>query len=230
MQEFDRAVELFHQEGDNPAEAMALCNLAYTFERLGRIDDGIRAAERGLELCSRGQLRHLEATTCLALGLLHGLSGNRDQEVAHHERSLSIYADIGYDRGRARALYNLGVAWRSAGREDEAVPALESAIELTDQLGLMNSAVDARTELASIYCAAGCPDLALDLCAEAISISVQAGGELAEARARHAMGNALNALRRSSDARREWYAAQLIYEQLGAPTADEVRQLVSDLR
>jgi tetratricopeptide (TPR) repeat protein len=162
--------------------------------------------------------------------MLHGLSGNRDQELAYHERSLSIYADIGYDRGRARALYNLGVAWRSVGREDEAVPALQSAIELTDQLGLMNSAADARTELAAIHCVAGRPEFALGLCAEAVSIAVQVGSEIAEARARHAMGNALKALQRSSEARREWYAAQLIYERLGAPTAEEVRQLVTDPR
>jgi tetratricopeptide (TPR) repeat protein/transcriptional regulator with XRE-family HTH domain len=227
LTEFEAAVELFRAEVDQSGEAMALCNLAHVFERLGRIEEGIRAGNRALAISADHGLKHLEATTCLALGLLHGLADERSQELRYHERSLSIYAEIGYDRGRARALYNFGVACRNAGRTEEATANLRESIKLTDRLDLVDTSSEARSELAAVYCATGRPDLALTLGTEALSIALMLGSEITEARARHCVGNALDALQRRNQARREWYAAQLIYERLGAPTADEIRLLLA---
>jgi tetratricopeptide (TPR) repeat protein len=226
LSEFSAAVELFRSQADQAGEAMALCNLAHVLERLGQIEEGIEVANRALAICTERDLKHLEATTCLALGMLYGLADRRSRELHYHERSLSIYADLRHDRGRARALYNVGIACRNAGRTEEAIANLCESIELTDRLDLLDTSSEARAELAAVYCASGRPDLALTLATEALSIALQVGSEITEAVARHSIGNALDALHRRNQARTEWYAAQLIYERLGAPVADEIRLLL----
>jgi tetratricopeptide (TPR) repeat protein len=217
------SVELFRSENDQVGEAMALCNLAYSLERAGHLKDGVRAAQRALDLCLDRGLRHLEATTCLVLGMLYDGLGDRPREIEHYRRSLSTYAEIGHDRGRARAHYNLAVAHRRAGRRDEAVENFHRAMELCDQLDLVDTASETRTELAEVYGETGQMARALALSQEAADLAAAIGSEFAEARARQAMGGVFAGLKRPAEARREWAAALAIYEQLGAPAADDVR-------
>lgn len=224
--EMRAAVELFSQERDEAGEAMSLCNLAYACKRGGWVDEGIRAAERALDLCASGGFRHLEATTCLALGLLHGEAGRRQTELEYHERSRAIYAEMKYDRGRARALFNIALAHEAAGRVGEAMEVYEDAFRLCDQLGLSMAAAEARTKLAGLLIGTGRLAQAVTAGREALEMSLRIGSEMAEAEARHVLGVALNALDRTDEARREWSTAQAIYERLGAPMAVDVRRLL----
>ena len=221
------AVDLFSQERDEPGEAMSLCNLAYAFKRGGWVEEGIRAAERALSLSASRGFRHIEATTCLALGLLHGQAGRRQRELDYHERSRAIYAEMNYDRGRAHALYNIALAHEAAGRIEEAMGVYEETFRLCDRLGLAVAGSEARTNLAGLLIEIGRPAEAVVTSRNALTSALTVGSEMAEAQARHTLGVALDATGQTAEARREWAAAQSIYERLGAPVAADVRRLLS---
>ena len=227
VSEMQAAVELFSLEHDEPGEAMSLCNLAYAFKRGGRIEQGIRAAERALSLSASRGFRHIEATTCLALGLLHGEAGQRQHELDYHERSRAIYAEMNYDRGRARALFNIALAHESAGRTKEAIAGFEETSRLCDRLGLKGTASEARASLARLLIVTGRSSQAMVTSREALEMAIEVGSEMAEAQARHVLGSALNAMQRPDEARHEWQLAQLIYERLGAPMATDVSHLLT---
>ena len=221
------AVELFSREDDEPGEAMSLCNLAYAFKRGGRVEEGIRAAERALTLSASRGFRHLEATTCLALGLLHGEAGRRQHELDYHERSRAIYAEMKYDRGRAHALFNIALAHQAAGRIDKAMEVYEDTFRLCDDLGLAVAGSEARANLAALLIDTGRLSQAVVTSRDSLEAALLVGSEMAEARARHVLGIALDALGQEVEARQEWSAAQSIFERLGAPMAADVRRLLS---
>ena len=221
--ELETAARLFADLHDRPGEAMVLCNLAHTYEVTGRLDDGIETGLRALALCADRDTPHLEATTLLALGLLYGRAGDRARELEYHERSLAIYVALGHERGVAFAMYTLGIVRRNAGRAAEAAETLRAAIELTEAQGLRVTAAESRTELANLYVATNRPDLALGPVHEALEIAIQIGSEITEAHSRHCLGDALEALGRPLEARREWRAAQVLYERLESASAGALR-------
>ena len=217
--EFEAAARCFRSKADEAAEAMVLCNLAHTFERIGRIDEGIEVGLRALDLCAARDLRHLEATTCLAVGLLYGHVGDHARELEYHERSVAMYAELHHDRGVAYAMHSLGMVRRAAGRVDEAITTLEAAIELTDEQGLISTAAESRTELANLYVAIDRPDLALTPATEALDIAVRVDSEIIEARSRHCIGDIMAATGHDTEAHRQWSAAQALYERLESSSA-----------
>lgn len=229
VDDLTRSVDLFRSAGDQVGEAMALCNLAYTFERLGRADEGIAAGLRGLRLSEIGEHRQLEATTRLALGLLYGHVGDRVAEVEYLERCLDIYADINHERGRARALYNVGAAYARTGRREEARRMLEASMRLCDALNIVDTAVLTRALLVDHYIEDDHRERALLVSDEALSIALSSHSDLSEADARLARGRALAALDRAEEAGHEWQLTLSIYRRLGAAPADEVERMLARL-
>ena len=175
------SLDLFRRAGSPAGEAMAACHLAHTLELLGEYSDGVLHAHRALELAEEGQHKHLAASASLALSMLYGHLGEHEQERRYSEHCLATFAEIDYRPGRARALYNLGLAQSRRGRSASALRLLVDAAEACDAAGLVETGIRARADAAELRLRQGRPELAARLCFDALELATRSGCEVGEA-------------------------------------------------
>jgi DNA-binding SARP family transcriptional activator/tetratricopeptide (TPR) repeat protein len=214
---------LFREIGDSHGEARTLNSLGLVFTACRRYDDASAQLERSLELFrSRGDRRG-EGNVANNLGDLRRLQGRHDEALTYLRHDLSICRELDDRRGTAITLCNLGEMERDRGRAAEALDYHAESLRICRELG------DRRGEglnldgLGEARRLQGDNRTAVKLLRQSVALLSEARDQYAEADALWHLGLALDALHDSAEAATHKQRALDIFQQLGAPEADDVR-------
>ncbi|RFC73773.1 BTAD domain-containing putative transcriptional regulator [Streptomyces sp. AcE210] len=147
----------------------------------------------------------------------------RAVEIAQH--SLAVHAELGKPMRRASGHYALGVALTHAGRHAEALGQFSDALGIFTEhrQRLWEGATHFR--IAAAHLAAQHPPQAAQHAEQALALGC-IGGDRMRGNVLTLLGRALSALGQADRARVCWQEALGLYEQNGAPEADEARSLL----
>ncbi|MFF1686496.1 BTAD domain-containing putative transcriptional regulator [Streptomyces sp. NPDC058254] len=147
----------------------------------------------------------------------------RAVEIAQH--SLAVHAELGKPMRRASGHYALGVALTHAGRHAEALGQFSDALGIFTEhrQRLWEGATHFR--IAAAHLAGQHPPQAAQHAEQALALGC-IGGDRMRGNVLTLLGRALSALGQADRARVCWQEALGLYEQNGAPEADEARSLL----
>lgn len=121
------------------------------------------------------------------------------------------------------ALNNLGEAYQELGRHGEALDHLRQALAIFRATGDLYNEAMTLDSLGNAHVGMGHYDEGLDLLRDALALRRQAGDRMGEADTLSRIAGALHDKGEASAARESWRLALLIFDELGAPQADEIR-------
>ncbi len=112
---------------DFPGFAHAHLNLGEALMRRNRLDEAREATEQAARLSPTFPDPHVN------LGLICWRQGDTEPAIRHFQQAVELARSKGNRFVSSRALANLGVVYRNAGRPEEAVAALRQALEIDPQ-------------------------------------------------------------------------------------------------
>lgn len=215
--------------GDPRAQARMLEALASAYLNLRDFAEAARCSGRALELeRSCGHLAG-EASALERLGIAQLAGGDGPGAIETFTRALGVHRRIGLERGVAMTMRYLGEALAREGRPREAIERFTEALEFFTDRGDEYNRARTLTGLARALVA----EEKLAEADETLNAALRAAGEVG---ARHEQASIHGALadiaRRRGDPaseRRHLERSVVIFEELGAPQAEEMRERLAGL-
>jgi tetratricopeptide (TPR) repeat protein len=215
--------------GNRRAEARMRDQLGYAYLSLSRFAEAQEQLTQALEMDQQEGHRVGEATALEHLGQADlGLS-RPDEAIPRFTRARDIHRQIGRPRGIALMTCRIGEAHRDAGRHQEAIRHLMEARRLFAALPDRFNETRALTSLAQAYLGAGQPGDAIALLDEALATMRSLGSDYEQARIHASLADAAERLGLPGKARGHLEQALVIYGEVGAPEAEEMRRRLGEL-
>ncbi len=126
----------------------------------GHLQEGRRWLEDLLALAGAAERTALRARALTAAADISSWTGEREAYFVRADEAVSIYRELGDQRGMADALEELGVALMQAGRFDVALADVQEAMDLQISLGNRQKAGECSMVLGMLAIADGHPDQA----------------------------------------------------------------------
>ncbi len=214
--------------GDRRAEARMRVQLGTAYRSLGRHDQARRHFTRALML-AREQRQHIgEATALEQLALTDLAQGRPDEAIGAFTEARGIHERIGVARGVALTTRHIGEAYRDAGRYPEAVTELTRARVMLAALPDPYMEARALTSLAQAHLLAGRPGKAERPLAEALDAMGKLGSRYEQARIHRLLAEVASQLGDPPAAQVHLRKAMVIFDETGAPEADQVRRRLGE--
>jgi len=172
----DEALKILEVEPENDELARLYADMAHMYWRTGNADKARLWAEKALEFAKKLNDNEIIATSCLELGTIFNMMGERKKAVEFNETALAIALDNNYLEIAARAYNNLPAALLVEETE-RAMECLEKAYELAKKVGDINTMCFAGTNLASYFVGAGEVGRALRLSEESVTLDRRTGNQ-----------------------------------------------------
>jgi CHAT domain-containing protein/Tfp pilus assembly protein PilF len=206
---FQDAVRLWQAAGETALVIGALNELGILQSTLGENPAAVVASfERALALSlETGDL----AGEAFARNNLAGVPGALDQSqrLAHYQRALALFEQMGNTGEQGRVLYGMGILLRDRGDLEAAIGSLSKALALRRAAGDVRGELITLLALTAVYQRVGEIDKASDCATRALALSRSPGGEGREAsvlqslatlqRYRGELGEAVDSLRAARD-------------------------------
>jgi len=213
--------------GDRRAEAMITNNigLAYLDQR-----DPRRAAEhyeRARELFTEAGDEHGENTARANLAWLRYTARDHRGFLDQMRPVYDFYRRTGSERNAAITQRGIGLAEAELGGSTEAIADLLAALEVFERLDLRMDAAMTFNALGEIYRSVGDPDRAVAALEQAVTAAHRSGSVFEAARAHHHLGDAAAQAGDAYEAHRQWALAWEGYQELRAPQAAQLHDLLS---
>ncbi|WP_328328005.1 tetratricopeptide repeat protein [Kribbella sp. NBC_00382] len=213
--------------GEAEYEAKSLMNLAHMLEQADRLDEGRVAAQDSMEQAIRLGHESLEAYSRLILGQIAGKEGEFETQRAAFESTIGVIRRTDRPVRVAAMQLTIAEAYRTTGRYDEAVDALQQAEVIHRALGSDGGVAEVLDHLGAVWFELGRYEDALESQQDALKLALDVEAQDREANVRLRMGQTLAALGRVDEARVEWQAALRFYESQGSPQSAHARQLLA---
>jgi predicted ATPase/class 3 adenylate cyclase len=159
---------------------------AYPYSDLGRCEEGLAAANRGLQLAEASGNPILVIAACTGMGLLYSARGEFSRAIAQLDRAMSfpMIRDVPQRFGPAASA--LGGALVSVGRTEEAICLMEEALGVAQMIAAHRSLY--LIGLGEAFLAAGRGRDALTAAEEGLAVARRRGERGFEARALRLLG------------------------------------------
>jgi tetratricopeptide (TPR) repeat protein len=167
---FQKALEIFTDEGHEIAASRALGNLALAHDKLGRFDQAVDLMQQSLAIKRRIGDEAGEARTLGNLAHSYYLVGRLDEAADAAGEAIRYYRRNGSRRGEGPVLDTLGCIERARGRYDEALSCQLESLRLHHDLGYPWGEAVVLTNLGHTYYAAEMPAEAADAWRRALTI------------------------------------------------------------
>jgi DNA-binding SARP family transcriptional activator/tetratricopeptide (TPR) repeat protein len=220
---YQQALALCHETGDPLSEAIVLNNLSEIDWRQGRYHQAATRCQQAVVLERETGDRDNEAHPLVNLGIVDLRLGRHRQATDHLQRALALFREHGDRDGEAVALTRLGDVESRLGRHDEAIGRHRQALALFREIGDQAGEASALNSLGETFLAAG---QSVDVCTQhtfALGLASQIGDKYEQARAHHGLARGYQATGEPARAHRHWRPALVLFAELGAPEADQVR-------
>ncbi|MGW0705720.1 BTAD domain-containing putative transcriptional regulator [Streptomyces sp. NPDC002643] len=223
------AMECARSAGDTTAVSWMANSLGLICLHQGRYDEGKPFFEQAIQGCREAGNRPVEATALGNLSRAHLGMGNITKAVEIARRGLAVHRELGRTVRLGNGHFALGVALTRAGRHAEALGEFGHALGIfaDHRQRLWEGVTNFR--VAEVHLAAGRPARAAQHAEQALALGC-IGGDRMRGNVLILLGRALGALGQADRARACWRDALALYEQTGAPEADEVRALLATPR
>ena len=220
------AVESAETAGDTYVGAEALNGLGVIAFEHRRYEDAYASYQRAAEIF--GELGYPEGeANCLvnmarAVAELH----RYDEALQAAERSLELFRAQGIAMGAAKAMQYLGAILDGMGRPEDAIPYYLDCLAVFRSAGHRLREHHALYRLAGSHLKAGRPAEAARHAEAALAIARDIDQKFGEGRALVVLGRALTEDGRPGEGRACWEMALAVLRSVGAPDADDVRELL----
>jgi DNA-binding SARP family transcriptional activator/tetratricopeptide (TPR) repeat protein len=214
--------------GDLRAEAATRSNLGLAHLELDQLDVAAEHYRLAVELATRSGDWHGAETARANYAWVRFSQRRFDDFLVEIQPAYEFYVEHGARRNAAITLRGIGLAEGHLGRLNEAVAHLRDALAEFVELDLRLDAAMAINALGDAYRRVGQEGRAAEAYLQALTAGKRCGSRFEQARAHHRLGEL--ARRRGDDdlAVRHWRTAFDGYQALGAPQADEVRDLLGE--
>ncbi|MFF4079452.1 BTAD domain-containing putative transcriptional regulator [Streptomyces sp. NPDC001777] len=168
-----------------------------------------------------------EASALCNLSRVHLAIGHTASAVELASEGVALYNRMGLTLRLANGRYALGLALARAGRQDEAQDRLAEALSVFRDSRQKLWEGMTLFRLAEVHLDAGQHARSAGLAEQALAVLLHVGGEWRRANVLTTLGKALQGIGQADRARACWREALSVFEQLEAPEAAAVRQLLS---
>jgi DNA-binding SARP family transcriptional activator/tetratricopeptide (TPR) repeat protein len=222
------AVQAAQRAGNLPARARALAHLGSLHGRQRRYQDAMECLQRSLAVCRQVGDRWTEGMVLNNLGNVHREQGRYQEALGCYQQSLALFRAVGDRHCEGKVLNNLGEVYREQGRYQEALGCYQQDLAICRELGDARGEAITLENFGHLHLEQGRDQQAVGCYQQALVICLRIGDRFEEARALQGLGHAVAAEQGPQAARAHWTAALGIFEDLGAPDADEIRGLLPD--
>jgi len=218
------ALEAARRQQDRPAQAHTHRLLARTYARLRRYDEADAHYRHALELFENLADLQGQAAVHSSVASLRMRQGEVTDALRYAQRALDLYTECADETGQARALNSLGWCHALLGQHEQTITYCWRALTLYRHIGNLDGAGAAWDTLGYAQHKLGRYQEATSCYQRAISLAHAAGALYDEAEFLDRLGDNHQALSEYEAARDAWRRSLAILENLGHPTATQVRQ------
>jgi DNA-binding SARP family transcriptional activator/Tfp pilus assembly protein PilF len=218
------ALTVFGKAGDQTGAARALINLGMIDDQQGRYQEAAEHYQQALALFREVGDRSGEAYAVGNLGILCRRQGRYQQAASHFQHAMALYGETGSRSGRAQLSAAMGDLDLRQGRPDPASDHFRRALALCREIGDRSGEATALNGLGEATLLTGKPEHARAHHAAGLDLASQIGEKYQQARAHDGLARSYDAAGDRGDAGYHWQQALVLYQNLGAPEADEVRK------
>ncbi|RKT12189.1 DNA-binding SARP family transcriptional activator [Streptomyces sp. 1114.5] len=149
------AVACARRLGGSSLLLLSLSNLAAVCWKVGRLPEGVAAAEEGLAASIAINDAHAEARCRGTLGMLLTTVGAYDAALPHLERSIALGTEAGLQRETAESLTVLSMLHENCGDFRRSVESAQAAVDISRRLHAVEIEVAALTDKAVAHLRCG---------------------------------------------------------------------------
>jgi DNA-binding SARP family transcriptional activator/Tfp pilus assembly protein PilF len=222
-----KALHVAQRSADLAGRARAHRGIGAACLRLGRHDDARRHLDAALGVF--GELEDFtgQAFTYFVLAQVSELQGRLAQALSETRRALDLHRHGGNQVGQANALNSIGWYQTHLGDHHEAIASCQEALRLFERLDDRDGQSATWDTLGRCHRNLGQYREAIECYRHALDLNQLAGGHrLLEASTLAQLGDTHAAAREAEEARRMWRRALAIYDDLGHPNAQRLREKI----
>jgi len=225
----EESVTLRREVGDRAGEAETLIRAAVMYCDAGRPAEARQCVETALALARDIGHPRIAASATHTFGIIYLRLGDAGRAAEHHRAALADIDDVDERFAGAEALIGLAQAERVLGDLAAAERTAERALAIALKLGYRVLAGQARTVLGAIAFDRGDLDRAGELAERALAGHDETGHRLGAAHTHVLLGRVRRAAGDGQAARRHWYVALALYEDIGTADASTARELLTSV-
>jgi DNA-binding SARP family transcriptional activator/tetratricopeptide (TPR) repeat protein len=222
-----QAITAYDAAGDNLGRARALADLAEAETELGSYDQASEHLQLAVPVLRQANDQVREAQALERIGLLSLRRARFAEAAGSFEECLTAYRRLGHPTGVAAQMCNLGEVWLRQDEYERAISYFRQALPLFRETGYQHGEIIALRNLARVQQAVGRPAAARSGLATVIELAAQTGNTYEQASAHRDLAESHDAAGQDEEARQHWQQALALFDQVGAPEADEVRTRLS---
>jgi tetratricopeptide (TPR) repeat protein len=217
------AVHIAADRGDRSLEGRALHALGLVHTRLGSNEKARDALQRTLAAGRDTGDQDLEGYALRGLGEIYFNLGEHEDAITSYEEAVSVARRAGNDTIEGYALRALGEICSNLHQHRKALGHCERSLELARRTRNRNIENRALRTLGEIHLRLGEPEESCRRYEEALLLAKETGNRYEEARAHEGVGDARIEYGDAHSATVHWKQALELYDQLGVPEGDRVR-------
>jgi CHAT domain-containing protein/Tfp pilus assembly protein PilF len=134
LDSYNQSLPLRRLVGDKAGEAITLNNIGQVYNALGDKQRALDYHSQSLPLSRLVGDKAVEAATLNNIGGVYLALGDKQRALDYHSQSLPLSRLVGDKAGEAATLFNLAVTKRKQGNLTEALPDIEAAIAIIEDL------------------------------------------------------------------------------------------------
>ncbi|WP_203911340.1 ATP-binding protein [Rhizocola hellebori] len=207
---------------DRSAAAHAHRFLGVVAGRLERFGEAHAHMSRAAEMCRAAGDLPGQAETEFVLSYVRWLQQDRNQALAHAERSLELWAQLDHPNWEGKASNAVGLYHSAMGAHRQALPYYERAVALQQQAGDRANETVARDGLGQAYHHLGYHEAAVDQYEHGLRLARALADPILEAQLTSHLGDTYEAVGDASSAQECWEKAHKMLVNAGHPQASDV--------
>lgn len=133
---YQRAAELYQQEGTKDSYILALYGLGYVRFLMKDYEKAMAIYEAGLELTEKLERKDLQAPGFFNIGLLHDTTGRYDKALSFFRKALHIDKELGRENMMVYSYRHIGHVYRHKKQYEKAVESYEAVLTLAERLDI----------------------------------------------------------------------------------------------
>jgi tetratricopeptide (TPR) repeat protein/transcriptional regulator with XRE-family HTH domain len=220
------AVAIFRDIGDRFGEARSLGNLGLVRQRQGRYQEAADYQKLTADLCREVCDRQGEAFALARLGVIDLRLGRHQPAAGYLRQALTLFEELSNKTSACEVLVKLGDVYAALGRTAQAAGNYEQVVAISREIGHLTQEADALNCLGELLLRTGEPAQARARHSAALRLASETDAASVAARAHAGLGAAHNALGNHAKAIRHWRLAHDAYVKMGAPEAEDIRNLL----
>ncbi len=214
---FDRAVEMFREEGDIYGLALTLARRGHTYQALGNYKDATRDADEALSLVEADdELQWISADALRVKGLSLFHQGHTLQATHYLERALDTYIRLDDTPAIPTLLMETGVMYAETGEFAKAQNLYQKALEIWRRAGNLAWQANVLNNLGVLYQQQGDYEQAAQMLEEGLLCARQGGYKRGEALILIGLGDLYVEVEDFEIAEQNYRYAKGLAQQLGA--------------